>query len=228
MDERIERGLARHLTSFRNELRGGVPRLGWKVAFNPRPIQELLRIPHSLIAGLTGSTLVDAGSPHSLAGGTRVALEAEVAVRLDGDVHPDMMLNEVAACVDSWAPAIEIVDFNRSLDDLELILSEGVFHRALRLGSFVAVAPGADLSGVLARVEHAGKVVCELDAREATGHAPEILAHLAGLLAPFGERLSAGDVIILGSMNALTWATPETAFSVVLSGIGAVSVTTTA
>jgi 2-keto-4-pentenoate hydratase len=49
--------------------------------------------------------------------------------------------------------------------------------------------------------------------------------HLARLLAPYGEGLAAGDVVILGTMNPLTVAQPNDTFSVAIEGIGGTSVT---
>jgi 2-keto-4-pentenoate hydratase len=185
----------------------------------------MLGIPYSLVAGLTRGTLEPPDLPHSLEGSTRVALEAEIAVRLGRAVLPDMSLAEVAACVEGWAPAIEIVDFNRPFGELEQILSEGVFHRALRLGAFMPPAPGADLQGSSVRVECSGENACEVNARAATGHVPEVLAHLARLLGSFGESLAASDEVILGAMNPLTFANPGATFSVSVSGMGSISVT---
>lgn len=225
MDDRVQRGLAEHLRRFREQKAGGAARLGWKVAFNAPPIQKLLSIPYSLVAGLTRATLEPSESVHSLEGSIRVALEAEIAVRLGQKVLPSMSAEQIAACVEAWAPAIEIVDFNRPFDELEPILSEGVFHRALRLGPFVPPRPGADLQGLSVRVECTGQNAYEADARAATGHVPEVLAHLSRLLDQFGEGLAASDIVILGAMNPLTFAGAGTTFSVSVSEIGSISVT---
>lgn len=225
-DLRVERGLTEHLQRFRARVAAGEQRLGFKVAFNVRPVQEALGLRGSLVAGLTRSTLA-ASDRHSLAGSTRAALEAEVAVRLGSDLSPAMSDVERAACVAEWAPAIEIVDFNRPFDELEAILGEGVFHRAVHLGPAVPARNGADLRGVSAQVDYGGERLCELDARAATGHIPDVLAHLARLLEPFGERLRAGDWLILGSMNPPTLARPDVEFSLSLAGIGRVAVTLT-
>jgi 2-keto-4-pentenoate hydratase len=219
IDEMVSRGLRAHLAAATD-----AERLGWKVAFNTAAVQERLGLTSSLVARLTRRTLEPAEAPHRLNGSTRVALEAEVAVQLGRDVVADAGPDAAAAAVEAWAPAIEIVEFNRPLSELESILVEGVFHRALRLGPAAAPAPGVDLRGVVARVRHAGSQLCEVDAGEATGDVSEVLLHLARLLALHGERLARGDVVILGSMNPVAFAQPGTEFSLDLAGIGAVSV----
>jgi 2-keto-4-pentenoate hydratase len=91
------------------------------------------------------------------------------------------------------------------------------------LGAPVPPPPGADLAGRIVRVDYAGKVLCQVDAREATGHAPAVLLHLAQLLSPHGQGLRAGDVVILGSMSPFTVAEPGRTFSVAIDGLGTAS-----
>jgi 2-keto-4-pentenoate hydratase len=224
MNDAVRRGLAAHLSRFDRALASGKSRLGWKVAFNVRAVQERLGLDGSLVAGLTRSTLLPGGTEHSLSGTTRPALEAEVAVWLGKDVGADDPEPRAAEAIASWAPAIELVDFTRSLDDVERILEEGVFHRAVVLGTAVAAPSGADLAGRTVRVDYAGEPSYEVDARVATGHAPAVLVHLARLLAPHGHGLRAGDVIILGTMNPFTVAAPPRTFSVAIDGLGTTSV----
>ena len=224
MNELVERGLAAHLRRVAAGAGDGT-RLGWKVAFNVPPIQQRLGLSGSLIAGLWRKSLHDAARPYSLQGLSSPALEAEVAVWLGRDVTPDEPESAAASAIHQWAPAIEIVDFDRPFDQLDLILEEGVFHRAVVLGERVATPPGAELGGHRVTVQYGGRTLCNVDAREATGHAPRVLLHLARLLAPHGQKLAAGDVVILGSMNPLTPAVPEGTFAVSITGIGETSVT---
>jgi 2-keto-4-pentenoate hydratase len=226
MNDAVRRGLSSHLARFDAALAGGAGRLGWKVAFNVRPVQERLGLDGSLVAGLTRSTLIADGI-HSLAGAARPALEAEVAVWLGADVDPLGGESAAGRAITAWAPAVEIVDFTRSLDDIEPILAEGVFHRAVALGAPVLTPPGADLEGRAVRVDYGGKNLCQVDARAATGHAPAVLVRLAQLLAPHGRGLRTGDVVILGSMNPFTVAEAGAPFAVAIDGLGAVTVALT-
>src|SRR4051812_9249689 len=124
MNDAIRRGLAAHLARFDAALASGTGRLGWKVAFNVRAVQERLGLDGSLVAGLTRATLPADGAVHSLSGTTRPALEGEVAVWLGKDVGADDLEPRAADAIASWAPAVEIVDFTRSLDDIEPILED--------------------------------------------------------------------------------------------------------
>jgi len=204
----VARGLAAHLKGWP----GPAGRLGFKVAFNSLAIQQRLGLPYSLVAGLTPATIHPADEPYSLSGLSRPALEAEVAVWLGDD-----------RAVTHWAPAIELVDFNRELTELETILAEGVFHRAVIFGQPMPAPPGADLSGLPVTVRYRGAVLCEVDAGGATGRPADVLSHVDSLLAPHDCALQRGDVVILGAMNPLTFAEPDTHFEVTIAGLGEVS-----
>jgi 2-keto-4-pentenoate hydratase len=219
----VARGLARHLEALHQRLATGERRVGWKVAFNAPQVQRRLSLPYFVAAGLTSRSALAAGSSHALGGAAGVALEGEVAVRLGADVAAGASLAETAGCVSGWAPAIEVVQLDRSLDELEEVLAHGVFHRGLVLGPFGTPAAGADLTGIRARVRAAGTTLCDVDARAATGHVPALLQHIATLLARFGERLAAGDVLILGCMNPPCPAVAGSRFEVSLDGLGEVS-----
>ena len=228
MNDIVDRGLTAHLNRFDARTQGATARLGWKVAFNVRSVQERLGLSGSIVAGLTRATLHDGARPYSLAGATRPALEAEVVVWLGRNIAAEDPEEQVAAAIAAWAPAIELVDFDRPFDELETILAEGVFHRAVVLGARTPVTADADLARHRVHVEHGGRVVCDVDAREATGHAPAVLSHLARLLAPYGHFLAAGDIVILGSMNPLTLAEAGKTFAVSIDGLGATSLSLTA
>jgi 2-keto-4-pentenoate hydratase len=224
----VERGLTEHLARWHSAIQGGASRLGFKVAFNVRAVQERLGLSYSLVAGLTGATLLPSGAVLSLSGTKGPAVEAEVAVWLGADVAPGGTAADAARAISKFAPAIEFVDLNRGFDDLEAILREGVFHRAVVLGEPVPAPPGADLAGCAVHVRYGDAEQPPLDARVATGDAGAVLLHLATLLAPFGEALRAGDLVILGSMNPLTFAEAGKDFAVTIDGIGSVSASLTA
>lgn len=199
MDTPVLEGLKAHFSSFDARLAAGEARLGFKVAFNAPAIQAKLGLPFSLVAGLTRSTL-QPRAPYSLAGSTKVALEAEVAATLCADVPLGASSEQAAAAVGTFAPAIEVVDFDRPLTELREAIREGVFHRSVALGDTFAPAAGAELRGVAAHVRYNGAATADVDAGEATGSVPALMQHLAKLLARFDQKLLAGDVVIMGAM----------------------------
>lgn len=226
MNAAAERGLAEHIRRRRDAIAGGRQRLGWKVAFNAPAMQERLGLDGSLVAGLTTATLLPRGGEHSLAGGTRIILEAEVAVRLGTTIEPGADDAAVAAAVEAWAPAIEVADMNRPVaEELEAVIAEGIFHRAVAFGEWVRPSAGLTLNGTLASVTYGGEPVAEVDAEATTGRVVDVLRHVVQVLDGIGERLEAGDVVILGAM-AVAPAKAGAEFVHALGGIGTVSLRT--
>lgn len=216
--------MQRHLSAFEQRLAAGAPRLGFKVAFNAPAAQQKLGLPFALAAGLSRETLVQPPCTIPLSGMTSPAVEAEVAVWLDADLPAGSSEAQAIGAVRAWAPAIEVVDFDRPLTELEDILAEGVFHRAVVLGEPSPTAPGADLSGITARVCAGSSPPFEVDALSATGQVSSVLLHIASILSPLGAGLCGGDVVILGAMNPLTPARPGERFAFSLEGVGELAV----
>ena len=116
---------------------------------------------------------------------------------LSGGATPD----EALAAVKEIFPAIELADFDPvpTPDNLDVVLAGNIYHRQVILCG--NTRPGAATSGLTSRLIRRGKEAARTTDPEAlTGKLPEIVAHVANTLAAFGEKLSAGDVIITGSI----------------------------
>lgn len=220
MNERVSRALRAHFAKIHERIAAGEPRLGYKVAFNVPAVQRRLGIEGSLLAGLTRASVVPAGEVVEVGHMTRPLLEAEIAVRLADDVSPDATPSDVERAIEGIAPAIELVDLDLPLDRLEEILAGGVFHRAVAFGAFAPAPRGASLRGIKVRVSSADEAVFSGDAEEATGALGTLLPSLARLAASAGERLRAGDQLILGSMAPPHPACPNERFRLCVDGYG--------
>ncbi|MDD9944487.1 MAG: fumarylacetoacetate hydrolase family protein [Myxococcales bacterium] len=219
MDEKISDAIGAHFNDYRQRLQNGATRLGFKVAFNPPAVQQKLGLPHSLVAGLTTATR-EMQREHALEGSAAPALEAEVCVRLGGPIAPSDAPSTVLASVAAVAPAIEVVDYDRPLDQLTDVIREGVYHRAVAFGPEREPDGEPSLAGMRARITHNRECVADVDAEEATGHLPDLLLHIARVLEPFDLRLEAGDRLILGSMHSPALVAPGDRFALELSGVG--------
>jgi 2-keto-4-pentenoate hydratase len=96
--------------------------IGWKMGLTVPAVQEHLGLEGPILGHLPRSA-VDTTGEHSLAGGTAVAVEPELALEIGED-------GGVAA----MAVALEVVDLNRSLDELEEVIAENIFQRAVVFG----------------------------------------------------------------------------------------------
>lgn len=200
IDPRVVRGLGRQIESLRDALATGDHRVGWKIGFNAPAVQQRLGITGPVTGWLTQRSVLETGSTHSLRGGTKIVLEAEVFVRLTRDIAPHSSPEEIAAAIGGLGPALEIVDFDRPIEDVEAAVAGNVFHRAVAFGSETPSQGVVALTGVKGRLEVNGEPAGECDARESAGDVPALLAFAAALLASCGERMRAGDRVICGAI----------------------------
>lgn len=207
-DPRVRRGLEAQLARWRRTLAAGARRVGWKLGINNRAVQRTLGIDGVVVGHLTTATEVVTGGDHSLVGGTRVAMEAEVALHLGAAVPAGAGPDEIRRAVAGLGAAIELVDLDRPFDDVEAVVAGNVFHRAVAFGpSMPASTPWLD--GVIARILRNGDVVETLDAAAAAGDLVDIVQTVADTLAACGEGLDAGDRIIAGSLGRLVFVEPD-------------------
>jgi 2-keto-4-pentenoate hydratase len=196
MDERVERGMRRQLAA------APADRIGWKIALNAPAAMKALGLSEPALGGLFRSRVAD-GS-HSLAGATAPGVEPELLL----EAAADGSLARIGV-------ALEVVDFDRPLDDLEEVIADGVFHRAVAFGSLIdPVEPG----GAVFRVnEEARASVSSFEAPDDT------LAFVGRFLAELGVSLSAGDLVIAGALAPAAPVAPGDVASLEVAGLGSVS-----
>lgn len=225
-DPRVQRGLEAQLELRRRRLAEGDTPVGWKVAFGAPQAIELLGLGAPLIGFLTSRAVVESGSTYSIAGWTKPAFEAEIAVHVGRDLGPGASREETQAAIAGLGPAIELADLNRSLDDLEPVLAENIFQRGVVLGPPDPARAGGDVSGIRARVSSGGEEIASTDDPTAlTGELVAVIAHVAGLLAAFGETLRAGEVVITGAVVPHVWPVPGQRVELELEPLGHLEVT---
>jgi 2-keto-4-pentenoate hydratase len=204
-DPRIARGLEAQLRAWRSRIESGERRVGWKIALNMPAVQERLGISAPVIGALSSGGELSPGASHSLAGGTSVGVEPEVAVHLSAAVPAGESRERATAAIGALGAAIEVVDIDMPFDDLELILARNVFQRAFVLGPALASQAGGDLEEVRASVRKNGVEQESAQAAEVIGDLAELVIGVADLLAEAGDGLAAGDVIISGSLTPIVF-----------------------
>ncbi len=154
------------------------------------------------------------------------AIEPEIAVHLRRDVPAGADPELVADAIGMAEPAVEIVDIDGQLDDLEGVLAGNVFQRAVVLG-----APSTPWSA-LREEELRATVLCDGisvatcdDVVQALGRTiAELIAHVADGLAATGAQLQAGQVVITGSLVPPIPVRPGQRISVDLTPVGSTEV----
>jgi 2-keto-4-pentenoate hydratase len=195
----VQDGMRRMLASRADLIAGGEGIIGWKLGFGAPNWLEKFAIPGPLVGFLPASRRHPPGATVSVEGWRKPVAEPEVAVFLGSDVDdPD----QVASAVTAVAPAIELADVHPPPEDMAEVVAGNIFHRAVVLGDPGSGRAGADIAGLRAHVTRDGSeeaVVTDLEAL--TGELVTTLSHTARLLGAFGERLRAGEVVIMGSVT---------------------------
>jgi 2-keto-4-pentenoate hydratase len=221
-DPRIARGMERQLGERRARIAAGEKPLGWKVGLGAPPAMERLKIKAPLVGYMMQKSLlpnrvtVPVGSWH------KPVAEPEVAVYMGKDLAGGADRATVAASIAALGPAIELADLNPPPDDVEVTLSGNIFHRHVILGPQDRSRAGAKLEGLVGHVFRRTALAAKQDKIESLiGEMIGIVQHVAGTLAAYGERLSAGSVIITGSIVPPPFIEPdETEFGYRLEPIG--------
>jgi 2-keto-4-pentenoate hydratase len=225
-DPRIVRGMAAQFALRRERLEGGDKLIGWKVGFGAPALLKQFNISGPLIGFLTQNARVAPGSTVSLAGWAKPVAEPEVAVHIGGDVAAGATPEAATAAIAGISPAFELVDLHEPPTDPEHILSHDIYQRHVVLAGTTPVRAGAAADGLTCRVIRRGAEFARTtDPQANTGRWIDIVSHVANVLAAFGERLRAGEVIITGSVvPPITIEPDESSLGFALDPIGTISV----
>jgi 2-keto-4-pentenoate hydratase len=225
-DPRIQRGMTEQLAKRRARIAAGEAALGWKVGFGAPAMMEKLGINAPLVGFLMQRGLIPSGGSASLAGWVKPVAEPEIAVHIGRNLPGGGDRAAAAAAIAALGPAIELADADLPFEDPEAILKGNIFQRHVILGEADASRAGGNTAGLTARVlRRDAEAARTSDPEAATGKIVDIVRHVADLLAAFGETLSAGDVIIAGSVvPPLFIEADETGVAYALDPIGKISV----
>jgi 2-keto-4-pentenoate hydratase len=225
-DPRIVVGMRRQMADRRRLLdRGEVP-LGWKLGCNPPAFMAKLAIEKPLTGSLLKSGLVPSGAEVPLKGWIKPVADPEIAVHLCKDVPGGADRATVVAAIGGLGPAIELGDiqFMPDADSVEAVLAANIFQRHVILG-VPDMTRGANVDGLeVLALRNGVEVGRTSDPERSIGNILDLVRHLADMLAAFGERLRAGEVIITGSPFPLIFVGPADSFVHRLDPLGEVSV----
>ncbi len=194
----VRRGIQRMLERRAARLAAGERAIGWKLAFGAPSSLERFGLAAPLLGFLTDATRHDPGSTISCAGWHRPVAEPEIAVHIGDNVEPG---DNVAGAISGLGASIELADVHPPSEDIEEILAGNIYHQAVVFGDPDTSRAGGRREGMRGRVLHNGAEITDTTEIEAiTGDLISIVGHAATLLALAGARLSAGDVVIAGSI----------------------------
>jgi 2-keto-4-pentenoate hydratase len=196
MDERVERGMRRQLAD------APADRIGWKLALNAPAIIEQLGIGEPALGWLSRSRV--ASGEHSLSGASGPAVEPELVIEA-GE----------GGAVARLGVALEVVDFDRGLDDVEEVIASNIFHRAVAFGALGD--PRSPGEAVFSVNEEERARIAEFEAPADT------LAFVDRFLRGLGGGLVEGELVIAGALAPATPVAPGDVASLEVAGIGSVA-----
>jgi 2-keto-4-pentenoate hydratase len=198
----IKKGMAAQLAARRARIAAGEKPLGWKVGMGAPASMQKLGLQAPLVGFLMQRALLPSGSTVSLKGYRKPVVEPEIAVRMAHDLSADATPDAVLTAISEIQPAIELADLDRvpEPDNLDAVLAGDIYQRHVLLGT--QTRPGGSVAGLTSCVIRRGAEASRTSDPEAlTGKLVDIVAHVANTLAALGEKLSAGDIIITGSIT---------------------------
>ncbi len=222
----IQKGMPAQLEKRRARIAAGERPLGWKVGLGAPASMQKLGLQAPVVGFLMQRALLLSGSTVSLDGWVKPVAEAEICVRMASDLRGGATPETALAAIKEILPAIELADLDPppSPDNIDAVLEGNVYQRHVVLCGNTRF--GGSVSGLTSRVFRRGDVfTTSTDPEALTGKLADIVAHVANTLSAFGEKLSAGDVIITGSITPpMTIEADETEIGHALDPIGEVSV----
>lgn len=200
-DGRVQSGMARQLLALRRAWDGGAGRLGWKLGLGTPQAGAQWGISGPVVGYLTEETEVANGGKVEIGAWSEPRLEPEIAIYVGRGIPASVDTAEIGSYVERLGLAIELIDFGAPpSSDLEALVADNVFHRAVLLGE---PAARQSLDGVVVQVAHAGTQLAVDDPAGALGGtAQSLLAHAAEYLNACGSQVRAGDVLISGALVA--------------------------
>jgi 2-keto-4-pentenoate hydratase len=152
--------------------------------------------------------------------------EPEVAVHIGCDLPAGATAEAAAAAIAGISPAIELADVHEPATEPERILGHDIYQRHIVLAGSTPARAGAAADGLTCRVMRRGaEFMSTTDPQANTGYWVDIVGHVANVLAAFGERLRAGEVIITGSVvPPIAIERDESGLAFALDPVGTISV----
>ena len=207
--------------------------VGYKIGCTSAVMQQYLNIPHPCGGGVFAEGVHPSGASLRANDFVRVGVECEIAVKLARDLvssQAPFSADAVAQAVESYLPAIEIVD-DRYADWQSIgaptLVADDFFAAGCVLGEAVPRSNAPDLLHVVGRALINGVEVGSGTGADVLGHPHRALAWLANHLAAAGKGLRAGEIVLTGSLVKTVWLRSGDSVVMDLSGLGSVAVSFT-
>ena len=205
---------------------------GWKIGATTTSMQKYLGVDGPAYGRVITANVYDNGASLPASGFCNPGIECEIGMRIGADATGGGYTRDtVGAIVGAVFPAIEIVE-NRYGDFLArgtpTLIADDFFHKACVLGDEISDWQSIDLAATAGSTLIDGTEKGTGTGAEVMGHPFEALAWLANTLGAHGERLTAGQIVLTGSVAPVIWVDGSNAHAEIsLDNLGTVGVNLT-
>ena len=229
----LEDGYAVSRAWVKQKLAAGRKVIGHKIGLTSRAMQRSSNVTEPDFGTLLDDMLFQDGTDIPCARFIEPRVEVELAFILKEPLKgPDCTLYDVLNATDYVTPAIEIIDARIERIDKATGVTRKVFdtisdnaaNAGIVLGGRPVKPDAADLRWVSALLYRNGVIEESGVAAAVLNHPANGPAWLANKIAPHGEWLEPGQIVLGGSFTALVFARPGDSFHVDYGPLGAISV----
>jgi 2-keto-4-pentenoate hydratase len=187
------------------QLAAGASIAGRKIGLTSRAMQQQLGVESPDYGVLLDGMLQAGGSAIRRDDLLQPRAEAEIAVRLTADLAgPEVTAADVSRAIAEVVPAIEVIDSR--IRDWKISLADTIADNASSglavVGPGLAWDPDRDLRDLEVELAVDGVVTQRGSGADIITGPLEVIAWLARAIAPFGEGLRGGDLILAGAVHA--------------------------
>lgn len=203
---------------------------GYKIALTTPVMQQLCGIGEPCYGAIFASEVHHGHAELQARDYCRIAVEAEIAVRLGADLARGGTPAELAAKVESCMAAIELIedlryDYRRL--SAAALVAGNAWNAGVVLAAPVASWRALDLSEVEGTLSINGQPIGSGTGGDVMGHPLNALSWLADKLAAAGTPLRRGMIVMTGSIVATRYPDAGDRVKVEISGLGAAELTLT-
>lgn len=200
--------------------------VGYKIGLTSPRMQAMCGIAEPIRGAVLAKRVHASGVVLQRSAFGRLGLEFEIAMRVGTEVpSAEQTAQSVRRHVDAVCAGIEIVD-DRDADyaqlDVRALVADNSWNAGVVLSRWASAWP--DLPATEGIVSAGAQVIDRGFGRDVLGDPFEAVAWLANHLAARGERLSAGQIVMTGSLVPTRFPTADAIYRFDLAGIGSVSV----
>jgi len=201
---------------------------GFKVGFTNIPVREKMGLPDSTYGYLMDTMVLQTGGSLRMDEFVAPKIETEVCFRLTKDLSgPNLSIDQVLEATDAVSASFEICDArirDWKCPYPDFFADNGFSARIVLSGTWVPVRQ-VDLLGETVLLTQDGAPIAEGKGEMALGHPAKAVAWLARKLSERGRGLSAGMMVMTGTLTPITPIVAGSTYVGSFSSLGAVEKT---